>query len=141
MFCTNCGKEISPRAEYCPHCGFHPKKHRNFCANCGVTTTEAQELCLQCGCLLGQSGTARVESSTALQPWVAALLSFFINGLGQIILGQVHKGVAMLFGALIFGGITGGIGIPIYAICVSLDAYLIAKKINEGQAVGRWEFF
>ncbi|HHV44043.1 MAG TPA: zinc ribbon domain-containing protein [Firmicutes bacterium] len=131
MYCTNCGAEISDKAEYCPRCGFHPKKQRNFCNQCGAALKPNQELCIQCGKLIRTA-----PSVTRLAPWAAALISFFIPGLGQILVGQVVKGCVILIltlTAFLFG--------PIINILAALDAYLITKKINRGTAVGPWEFF
>jgi TM2 domain-containing membrane protein YozV len=64
-----------------------------------------------------------------------------IVGLGQIILGQTAKGIAILLGSMALAVVTAGISIFITIPAAGVDAYLIAKKLKEGKAVGQWEFF
>jgi len=75
------------------------------------------------------------------EPAVACLLSFLIVGLGQIILGQTQKGLVMLLAAFVLGAVTFG-GVWVVTLPISMiDAYLIAKKLKQGNSVGEWEFF
>ena len=70
-----------------------------------------------------------------------AIVSFLILGLGQILMGQVKKGVAILLLSLFFMFSTGMlVALIVYPISV-IDAYKIAKKIKAGKEVGEWEFF
>jgi len=103
------------------------------------------------------SGTPRKD------PLVSAIVSLFIPGLGQIINGQVKKGVILLSGAIvlwfimifltIFGSvflasITGGIGaccccfgcfIPLIVhLYAAYDAHKTATEINNGVVVADW---
>lgn len=65
-------------------------------------------------------------------PLVAAVLSFFIPGLGQFYTGQLIKAVLLFVAAVIFGILsTILIGIPFYIIVwiySMVDAYNEAKK-------------
>ena len=129
MYCTNCGAEISDKAEM-PRCGFHLRNSAILQPMWGCFETQSGTL-HQCGKLIRTA-----PSVTRLEPWAAALISFFIPGLGQILVGQVVKGCVILIltlTAFLFG--------PIINILAALDAYLITKKINRGTAVGPWEFF
>jgi TM2 domain-containing membrane protein YozV len=75
-------------------------------------------------------------------PALAALLSFLLVGMGQIYLGQVEKGLAML-GTVLLLMLTitlGQLGFIILLFNV-LDAFLLARKIEEGKPLLRWEFF
>lgn len=75
-------------------------------------------------------------------PFVMALLSGFVfTGLGQMIMGQVKKGSLLLIGSILLALMTGGISLFITWPLTVVDAYLIARKLREGQAVGYWEFF
>ncbi len=83
-------------------------------------------------------------SNPPKNPFLMAFLSFLITGLGQMILGQVAKGVVILVGTITVVIVTGGLAAPlapfvsIFCIC---DAFAIAKKLKAGKAVGKWEFF
>lgn len=71
-------------------------------------------------------------------PMVAALLSFFLmGGAGQIYLGQTKKGIALIVATLV----TALLGLSIFiSLAGVIDAYSIAKKMNQGIAVGEWDF-
>lgn len=76
-------------------------------------------------------GGTNLETSEIL----AIVVTFFIPGVGQMMLGQTVKGLVIL-GAAIFTGC----GLGLVSIASVLDAYLVvmAKKRRE---VGEWEFF
>lgn len=65
---------------------------------------------------------------------LAAVLSFFINGLGQIYNGQIFKGIIIIIIQLINGLLTGiligYIFLPIVWLYAVIDAYRTATKIN-----------
>lgn len=84
---------------------------------------------------------AKGINSSDKDPWLMALLSFLILGLGQLILGQTAKGLTILVVGIIIGIITFGIASLITVPISVIDAYLIAKKKIEGKEVGDWEFF
>lgn len=71
-------------------------------------------------------------------PITAALLSFFLfGGVGQIYLGQKKKGVALIVATFL----TALFGVSsIVILSGTIDAYGIAKKMNQGISVGDWEF-
>jgi len=58
-----------------------------------------------------------------------------------MILGQVGKGLVVLGGSVILAVMTGGVSAFITWPASALDAYLIAKKLRDGQPVGKWEWF
>ncbi len=58
-------------------------------------------------------------------------------GAGQIYLGQVKKGIALIVVMLITSLIALGFFVTVLS---SIDAYRIAKKLNSGNYVGEWEF-
>lgn len=72
---------------------------------------------------------------------MAVLSGCCINGLGQIILGQTLKGVALLVGSIVLMAATGGISLLIALPVIAIDAYLIGKKLEAGNPVEEWEFF
>lgn len=67
-------------------------------------------------------------------PGVAAVLSFFYCGLGQIYNGQIFKGIIMLvvytISALLMYVLIGFITTPILWIWGMYDAYRTADKMN-----------
>jgi TM2 domain-containing membrane protein YozV len=67
-------------------------------------------------------------------PGLAAVLSFFWCGLGQIYNGQIGKGIAMLviYGIswVMIGLIVGLISTPILWIWGMVDAYRTAERLN-----------
>ncbi len=68
---------------------------------------------------------------------LAAVLSFFIPGLGQIYNGQIGKGIAVIVISfvLIFSMVilVGFILYPLFWIWSIYDAYTTAKRINAGR--------
>lgn len=75
-------------------------------------------------------------------PLMMALLSgCCIAGLGQIVLGQVAKGIALLLGNFVLAFMTVGFSAAVTWPLMGIDAYLVAKKLQKGQPVGEWEFF
>ena len=71
-------------------------------------------------------------------PIVATLLSLFLmGGAGQIYLGQKEKAIALIVAMLV----TFPFGLGIFVLLAgTIDAYSTAKKMNQGIAVGEWEF-
>lgn len=71
------------------------------------------------------------------QPGIAAVLSFFWTGVGQIYNGQILKGILLIIlqginGLLMFVGI-GFITYPIVWIWGMYDAYKTAERMNDQQ--------
>ncbi|WP_409200849.1 zinc-ribbon domain-containing protein [Methanobrevibacter sp. DSM 116169] len=130
-YCTNCGSSINSNAEICPKCGSKSKQDKNtkYCSNCGKTIDINAEICPKCGVRVKQA-----PSNNSKDPVVAAVLSFFICGLGQIYNGELGKGLILLicyvlcftFFWLIIPGLIAVV-IWIYGI---YDAYTVAKELN-----------
>jgi TM2 domain-containing membrane protein YozV len=115
-------KELGPDEVYCTSCGEPIKREAAVCPNCGVR--QASD---------GQQPINRKS------PGIAALLSFFIPGLGQAYTGDVLRGVAIFVGLLvvIFILFITVIGIvfalliePLIHIAAAYDAYSLAKTNN-----------
>lgn len=82
-----------------------------------------------------------------LEPAIACIVSCLLTGLGQMINGQIEKGLLLLFGGMgavfIITLITCGIGAvlsPIVIVISALDAYKCAKRLQMGQSLGKYEF-
>ena len=139
MHCTNCSETISDLAEICPKCGVRQNTVKNYCYSCGEPVKEIQEMCTSCGVSIKKSKS--VGSGEGMHPAIPAVLSFFLTGLGQIVNGQVIKGIVCFVVPIILGFITLGISVIVTTPLVIIDAYLIAKKRREGNQVEEWEFF
>jgi TM2 domain-containing membrane protein YozV len=65
---------------------------------------------------------------------LAAVLSFFISGLGQIYNGQILKGLVIIVVQVINGALTtiliGWIALAIVWVWAIIDAYREAERIN-----------
>ncbi|PIT84854.1 hypothetical protein COU37_01185 [Candidatus Micrarchaeota archaeon CG10_big_fil_rev_8_21_14_0_10_45_29] len=123
-YCSECGARISRRAKACPKCGFPFD---------GSAAAKAQG---HSSGTVSHSGGKKGSKNSAL----AAVLSFFIPGLGQAYNGKWMKGIVMFIASMIiwsivvFGAVfTLGFGIiclpagflpNIYA---AYDAYQDAK--------------
>ncbi len=74
-------------------------------------------------------------------PTVSALLSILLVGLGQMVNGQLIKGLLMLIVALVIGAITGGVAAVVVWIISAIDAYMSANKLKQGKPIPRFSFF
>ena len=83
---------------------------------------------------------------TTADPGVCAVLSFVVPGIGQILCGQVVKGIVLLIAAyvsvayprLLFG--LPGFLLLVGKVLVAIDAYNIARRRRAGRRVGDWEW-
>jgi TM2 domain-containing membrane protein YozV len=72
------------------------------------------------------------EVKSMVNPIIAAILSFIIPGLGQIIAGETKKGLIFLVVAIVLGLLVGaissmlGIISLVFAIYAAYDAYQLA---------------
>jgi TM2 domain-containing membrane protein YozV len=81
-------------------------------------------------------------SSPPKDPLLTGLLSgCCIAGLGQIVLGQVTKGIVLIIVAILLAAATAGISAIFMFPLMGIDAYLVAKKLKNGNAVTQWECF
>ncbi len=68
-------------------------------------------------------------------PVLAAVLSLFLSGLGQIYNGEVTKGVIFIVAQLINAALTavliGWVLMPIVGLWAVIDAYATAKRNNK----------
>lgn len=78
----------------------------------------------------------RYITPTNQNPTVAAIVSFFLPGVGQMMLGQTGKGAIILGVALFTAGFCGLIN-----VLAVVDALAIGGKLKRGQPVKEFEFF
>lgn len=111
-YCTTCGEIVKRRAEICPECGTRRKP-----APQSATTSKAN------------------SSAPEKDPGVAAVLSFFYSGLGQIYNGQVGKGIVLMIAqgvnVLLMFVLIGLVTFPLVWVFGIYDAYQQAEQINE----------
>lgn len=139
MYCTNCSENISESAEICPSCGVRQHITKNFCNSCGLSVNDNQAMCTNCGTMLKETNKTQVVDSTS--PAIMGFLSFLIYGLGQIVMGQVSKGIVMLIIFYALTLFTFGLASLILTPLCMVDAILIARKKQQGKQIGKWEFF
>ena len=78
---------------------------------------------------MGYMGERPVDKS----PFLAAILSLFIVGIGQMYNGQIGKGILMMIGCVLLWTVLLGWIINIWSI---IDAFSVASRKRE--AYGRW---
>lgn len=151
MYCTNCGHSMSDNSGVCLKCGFNMYTTKNHCYHCGVSVNPAQAICTTCGVNLNNQAAPHNHSGqrnhyAGTEPILAALVSFLITGVGQMINRQFVKGIVLL-AVSFFMWIIGVILIlpllfafVLWVVSI-VDAYLIAQKIRNGKTVGEWEMF
>lgn len=120
-----------------------------FCSSCGNQADDSAQACGQCGTAF-RAPAAPAPYAVAQQPQVilvrsdknaglAAVLSFFWCGLGQIYNGQIGKG--LIFGFLYFLSflaifiLIGVITTPILWVWGMVDAYRTAERMNQQQGL------
>jgi TM2 domain-containing membrane protein YozV len=126
--CPFCAEAISELAIKCKHCG-------SMLTGTPTATTPGSPP-------VGGSGNRIQPSGTTPNPLLMALLSgCVIAGLGQMILGQVTKGIVIFVATIVVAFLTFGVGAIIVYIISAIDAYSIAQKLKDGKSVGEWEWF
>lgn len=97
--------------------------------------------------MCGQPDNLVYPSSLSLEPALAALLSIVIVGLGQMINGQLEKGLILMFvgyiSVTIVSLLTCGFGLimfPVLLTVSAIDAYKCAEKLQSGQCIEKYEF-
>lgn len=119
VYCHECGSEIRRAAEICPECGVRQQHSESH-----------------------QGGSA--SQSGEKNPGLAAVLSFFLAGAGQIYNGEIGKGIALALSEVVVITIIlltiwifiGFFFIPIWFVLLGYavwDAYDKAQKINRGE--------
>lgn len=92
-----------------------------FCSKCGEKIDIEAEICPKCGVRQALPQSLKKEKK---EPWLAALASFFIPGLGQLYTRQSFGKAALIF-------CTSWLILPwIYGI---YDAYRKAEEMNNEQ--------
>ena len=125
-------------SSFCPNCGAHSTAQARYCASCGLSLSATVP---QTDQSMPVDPAGLVLNPNPLPPWGAALCSLLVAGLGQMLLGQVAKGAVILLVSVVVGVLTAGFGAIIIWLIAAVDAYQIAKKLNSGAQVRKWEWF
>ncbi|MBY9001499.1 MAG: zinc ribbon domain-containing protein [Candidatus Heimdallarchaeota archaeon] len=144
MYCNNCGANLTDGTKFCPNCG----------ADSGVAAKPAPVTPQQA--IPQYSGTQPYAPPPmpykVKEPILALILSWFVLGSGHMYAGKPGKGIGLMVGALVSGGIMyggffvllwysslgfaitlliiGGISVVVIALYAHIDAYSTAKKYN-----------
>ncbi len=86
------------------------------------------------------SSTTQIQpSDPPKNPIIAAVLSvLLLGGVGQMYLGQMKKGIIIIVATLILSCVGIGVIIPILG---AVDAYMLADKLQKGEAIGDMQWF
>ena len=151
--CSSCGERLSPRAKFCDYCGQPQKTPRppplppagesrtktgselqeKFCFACGEKINSRAEICPYCGVRQQDVGSSQpeymAEAATSSKKTSAALLAFFLGGLGihKFYLGYSTSGLIMLLVSLISCGL---LALPIGIIAL-VEGVIYQTKSNE----------
>jgi len=84
-----------------------------------------------------------VYTGSTAMPWTTAIvnISMLLTGVGQIMNGQVGKGIAVLLIHWTLALFTCFASMPVTALLASLDSWLVAQKLRQGHHVDGWEWF
>jgi TM2 domain-containing membrane protein YozV len=132
MFCSGCGRQMDAAQQFCPGCGLKnpAPQYTGMVATAGTGVAPAQQIPAQ-----------QIIVVSEKSPGLAAVLSFFWAGLGQIYNGEISKGILLLvayaISCLLIWVIVGFITTPILWIYGMVDAYRTAEKFNAALRVGR----
>lgn len=120
-FCTNCGCQVALDVEICPQCGVQlaPKERTTkYCQHCGQLIDKECVVCPHCGKQVADLKTAAPQAApqptivvnntnTAvangrgkeINKWIAALLCFFLGGIGahKFYEGKIGMGILYIF--------------------------------------------
>lgn len=162
VFHSNRGERMVKGQMRCGQCGsrivFEMARvgEPDECGNCGnlfryTDQTTATQPATQPVYVMAPLRDARPKiRSSHVGPVIVALAGFLICGLGQLLIGQIGKGLLAFFcvfflGAVLFtlmgpeGGIVSAIAAVGIQLAMMIDATLNAKKLREGTPIGAWE--
>lgn len=108
-----------------------------YCRDCGAVISERAEICPECGVRQQNPPKSSVDSlieelTGGGNPFVAAVLSVLLPGLGQLYNRELQKGIAVLVAGLIaLASVAAVVGIVLYPavwLYAVWDAYVVAER-------------
>jgi hypothetical protein len=90
------------------------------------------------------NGQVEIEFRREVNPTVHAILSFLFPGVGQLLNGQVGKGMLLILAAFVAVSLMRlpafGLELLIARVLIALDAYRIGEKRRNGQKIGEGDW-
>jgi TM2 domain-containing membrane protein YozV len=144
--CWRCGAPMGEAGavfSFCLRCGADSRENPRF-TDAAPTAQEHQnktEPQVRVRVHTTQQQTGQQQRHTA-NPATAALLSFFIPGVGQMMNGQRGKGILLLLAWIVFHFV---VGVPwflqiVAQVLAAMDAYRIAERRRAGKPVREEEW-
>ena len=159
MYCKNCGAELNDLYVVCVMCRKGKGFGNKYCAYCGEALPHpGADRCAACGKPTGPEDPKNpiTPDKKRFSPVAAFLISAIIPGMAQACNGQFLKGIGIflvyavlnlwhsdvLLGIVSMHAIYLNLVVQgIYALIAAADAALGARKLQEGKAMGKYEFF
>lgn len=114
-----------------------PGSDEVYCRDCGAVISEQAEICPECGVRQRDPPKSSVDSlveelTGGGNPFVAAVLSVLLPGLGQLYNRELQKGIAVMVAGLIaLASVAALVGIVLYPavwLYAVWDAYVVADR-------------
>lgn len=114
-----------------------PASDEVYCRDCGAVISERAEICPECGVRQRDPPKSSVDSlveelTGGGNPFVAAVLSVLLPGLGQLYNRELQKGIAVMVAGLIaLASVAALVGIVLYPavwLYAVWDAYVVADR-------------
>lgn len=133
---------MTPQMVKCNSCQSQNPADARFCENCGAPLPVPTPTFIPPapGYPPNASQPGLIQTSNPPKdPTLALVMSLiFLGGGGQIYLGQTLKGIAIIVVNLVLTFLI--VGFPLWLLGV-MDAFLLAKRLQERHPIGEWEFF
>ncbi len=133
-----CRNVVSNLAASCVHCG-NPLIPRPDSSPESVGLPAATDLAFGTNSAAAGLIGDRIFNPAAMSPALVGLLSL-IGGLGQILIGQIAKGVFVLVFCVVLAWVTGGLSLIVTWPIAGVDAYRCTRKLRASQTIGKWQW-
>lgn len=97
--CSECGKEMSDKAEKCPHCG--EKNQVCFCSECGKKVKKNDSVCPECGVQIQRENSRKIKK---IRKNIGFGIAYIILGVISVIWGLTLGYVGNYESASYYGG-------------------------------------
>jgi len=134
MFCSKCGARLEESAQFCKTCGAPRNPSSETSTPAPVSGAPLQQSQQYLPANVGGAQPQVILVRSGKSSGLAAVLSFFWCGLGQIYNGQIAKGLILgflyLVSLFLIIAVVGIITTPILWIYGMVDAYRTAEQLN-----------
>lgn len=97
--CSECGKEMSDKAEKCPHCG--GENQVCFCSECGKKVKKNDSVCPECGAQIQRTNSRKIKK---IRKNIGFGIAYIILGVVSVIWGLTLGYVGNYESASYYGG-------------------------------------